>query len=77
MNDGEAGSDSNGTVLFVAANGGWMERPFMFRARRGEGEVMGRCRRIGSGAPRELVLIPGLFESMPNVVDGKLLSGMR
>jgi hypothetical protein len=50
INDGEAGSDTS-EILVVdveTANGGWMERPFMLRPRRGEGDVMGRCSRGGS-----------------------------
>lgn len=78
INEGEAGSDSSETVLVVAANGGWIERPFMFRARRGEGEVIGRCRRIGSGAtPSDSVLTMGLLGNMLKVVEGKLFSGIR
>jgi hypothetical protein len=39
--DGEAGSDTR-LLGIGAAYGGWIERPFIFRGRRGDGEVMGR-----------------------------------
>lgn len=48
--DGNVGSDGGGIAIeFVAdeaaeeaSKGGWIERPFILRGRRGEGEVMGR-----------------------------------
>lgn len=54
-----------------------MERPFMFRARRGEGEVIGRCRRGGPGKLRLFERVAVLLERLPKVVAGKLLRGMR
>lgn len=50
MNEGEEGSDTSDIVVVEveAAYGGWIDRPFMFRPRRGEGEVTGRCNRGGS-----------------------------
>lgn len=53
-----------------------MERPFMFLARRGEGEVIGRCMRGGPGKLRLFVFVV-LLERLPKVVAGKLLKGMR
>lgn len=70
MKEGEAGSETKETLLVVEANGGWIERPFMFRARRGEGEVIGRCRKPGSARPRLPVLPLGMLGSIPNVVKG-------
>lgn len=44
----------------------------MFRGRRGEGDVIGRCKRSGSTTLSVFVLA-----RMPNEVDGKLLRGIR
>jgi len=75
MNDGEEGSETKEMVVVAVelAKGGWIERPFMLRARRGEGEVMGRCNRGGS-----LSSVVGLAAGRaPKLVAGKLLRGMR
>lgn len=66
MKDGEEGSDIIELVDVVAATGGCMERPFMLRGRRGDGDVMGRKKEPASGA---LMVIWGLFKE-PNVVEG-------
>jgi hypothetical protein len=59
MKDGDGGSEAIVVVpmVFVAAvpvaipsEGGCMDRPFIFRALRGDGEVMGRMNVLGSGA---------------------------
>lgn len=54
-----------------------MDSPFMFRARRGEGDVIGRCRRPGSATLRAVVLLLEPFRGIPNDVTGKLFRGMR
>lgn len=78
MKTGEAGSDTKERVVVVeAGNGGWIERPFMFRPRRGDGEVIGRCRRGGSATLRLFVMVVVILEKLPKVVAGKLLRGMR
>lgn len=48
----------------------------MLRARRGEGEVIGRRRRGGS-AKLMVLAGAGMLERPPNEVAGKLLRGMR
>jgi hypothetical protein len=47
--DGDAGSE----IRFEAMAGGWIERPFMFRARLGDGDVMGLSVLLKSMAARE------------------------
>jgi hypothetical protein len=44
MKDGEVGSEG----FEIALNGGWIERPFMFFARLGAGDVVGLCRGLMS-----------------------------
>lgn len=49
----------------------------MLRARRGEGDVMGRCNRGGS-LSRAVVVVMGFTAGRaPKLVAGKLLRGMR
>jgi hypothetical protein len=52
INEGEEGSDSNWVVVAEAAAGGWIERPFIFRGRLGEGDVIGRSNEPISEDPK-------------------------
>lgn len=44
MKEGDEGSETSEEDNELLTKGGCIERPFMFRARRGEGEVIGRAR---------------------------------
>ena len=83
MKEGEEGSD----IKLVGgveepANGGCIERPFMFRGFRAEGEVIGRSN-IGAGSLLLLLSMVRVFEvdavgkPPPNVGPGKDDSGIR
>lgn len=72
INDGEEGSETS--EMFVveveAANGGWIERPFILRPLRGEGDVIGRCSRGGSLNRVVVVVLLRLVERSPKLVAG-------
>jgi hypothetical protein len=73
MKDGDEGSDTSDELFVVVLpNGGWIDRPFMLRGRRGDGEVMGRSK-LGSSAP-----FTGAMDGRPpKVVAGKDERGIR
>lgn len=59
--------------LGEAANGGWIDRPFMFLGRRGAGDVIGRIKRC-AGSETDKLAIEG---RPPKEVPGKALRGTR
>lgn len=71
MNDGEQGSECSADEA-EGANGGCIERPFMFR-RLGAGDVIGRVKR---GTCSETVKL-AMEGKAPNVVPGKALRGTK
>lgn len=74
MKEGDAGSDTS-EVERVFAKGGCMESPFIFRGRRGPGEVMGRTSRRGAGASETVRL--AIDGNAPKDEAGKALRGTR
>lgn len=72
MKDGDEGSDERFEEEWWPPRGGCMERPFMFRAFLGEGEVTGRDR-LESLTVRAFIVL----ESPPKLVAGKEVRGIR
>jgi hypothetical protein len=68
MKEGDPGSETRLVVgVVLAADGGWIERPFMFLGRRGDGDVIGRLKVLVSDASGAT---GGLLGRPPNVVEG-------
>lgn len=74
MKEGDAGSDTSVAAVLLM-NGGWMDKPFMFLGRRGEGDVMGRPKLEISVAP--IVFNEESGARPPKDVAGKELRGIK
>lgn len=67
MKEGDAGSEMTVLDVVDATAGSWINRPFMFRGRLGEGDVIGRPRPPNSPTPEMPV---DLSRWAPNDVEG-------
>lgn len=74
INEGDAGSDTS-VVAVLPIKGGWMESPFMFFGRRGEGDVIGRPKLEVSETVR--VFMEDMGGRAPKDVAGKEDRGIR
>lgn len=73
MKEGEAGSDVSDDDDEVPASGGWIDSPFIFRARLGDGEVIG----LSGDGVSETVNAAAIADRPPNDVAGNDESGTR
>lgn len=73
INEGDDGSDTSVEEVVEPANGGWMDRPFMFLGRRGVGDVIGRIKRCPDSDTDRLAM----EGKAPKEVPGNALRGTR
>lgn len=78
MNEGDAGSETRVDDSVGETKGGCMDRPFMLRARRGDGDVMGRSRPWLFASITEREARPtDMEENPPKEGPGNAASGTR
>ena len=74
MNDGDVGSETR-LVTDDVANGGCIDKPFMFLGRRGDGDVMGRSRVASPPTVRVAMLERPPKDGPGNEARGTRLTG--